>query len=110
MAKSTPIEHSSLYLTALFFGEVAVKQEDFDQIRNQSWHQETIDEMLALVIASSLIESMEKEFAGRYVKSLRGLSNTVRYLYDFDHIRFDGEYYWFAPNKRILAQLKKDTG
>ena len=119
MPKSKPIDGepnnhkhfapSSLYLTALLFKEVAVKREDFDQIRTQSWHQDTVDEMLALIIASSIAENCKKEFAGFYVKSLRGLCNTVKYLYDFIHIRFDGEYYWFSPDKKILAQLKKES-
>jgi hypothetical protein len=101
-------EQSSMYLIALFFKEVPVKKEDFDQIRNQSWRQDVIDDMLALILASYIKENGAAEMPGFYAKTFRGLCNTVKYLYDFKHVRYDGEYYWYSPDKRILAKLKKE--
>lgn len=101
-------EPSALYLTALVFQEVGIKQEDFNLIREQSRKQSTMDEMLALVLASSIAGNSEEGIAKFSGKSFQGLCNTVKYLYDLNHARYDGEKYWFSPDKKILAQLKKD--
>lgn len=100
-------EPFSLYLMAMVFKEVAIKQEDFNLVREQTWKRATVDEMLALILASSIVENCEEGIAGFSVKNFQGLCNTVRFLYDFNHARFDGENYWFSPDKNILAQLKK---
>jgi len=103
-----PTEPHSLYFASLFLKEIAIKQEDFDHIRMQSWCRDTIDDLLALVLTSSIMENYQEDMPESLLKSFRGLCNTVKYLYDFNHVRFDGENYWFAPDKKILAQLKKE--
>ncbi|MEL7564879.1 MAG: hypothetical protein AAGU27_08345 [Dehalobacterium sp.] len=100
-------EPSSLSLIAKVFNEIAIGREQFDFIREQTWRQSTFDEMLALALASSIRENCLKGIGGFSVKDFHGLCNTVRFLYDFKHARFDGESYWFSPDKNILARLNK---
>jgi len=99
-------EPSSLFLIAKVFKEIAIDQEQFDFIREQAWKQSTVDEMLALALAASIRENCMKGIAGFTIRDFRGLCNTVKFLYDFNHARFDGESYWFSPDKNILTRLK----
>lgn len=100
-------ESSLLYLLAVHFREVAVKQEDFDWAREQTWREVTLDKLLALILASNILENRQEVLSGFSIKSLQGLCNTIRFLYDFNNVRFDGENYWFSVDKKIINQLKK---
>lgn len=101
------VESSLLYLLAEYFREIAVKQEDFDWVQEQTWREVTFDKLLTLILASNILESRLVGISGFSTKDLKGLCNTIGFLYDFNNARFDGESYWFSVDKRMLEQLKK---
>lgn len=115
MAKSKPInaeicdpfQSSFSPFNFLSFEEVAVTREDYDWVRRESHDQDTIDTLLALIIASAIRKNRNRDGIRFNTESFQGLCNTVKYLYDFNNTRFDGEQYWFSPKKWILERIKK---